>query len=252
MYRKIFFIFSILLSILNAKTVIINSIEMSGAEDKDQKMLSWTFQCNFKKCNEKELIRPEIIEDGRGKIIKFSDVFYQALKDKNNQVIKSILGDINLLQKDNDFYIILQDNNLNVEFNNANLVITKLDPINNILNTNQSILSDNSYDVSPTKYISVIAFMIAIILILFLVRKKINKKKNISNLNYKQARIIDSKNKIIIIDYKDKSYILGVNPNGITLIDKIKKQKDEEEKTRDIRNEFKNLLKHRDATTKDL
>lgn len=86
-------------------------------------------------------------------------------------------------------------------------------------NKNDDFLKD--YEISTWRYISVIAVMVLILVILYIIRLRQNKGEIISNITLEQAKILDSKNKVAIIKYDNKRYLIGLNPNGITLIDKI-------------------------------
>ncbi|MWV61782.1 hypothetical protein DCO58_07710 [Helicobacter saguini] len=77
------------------------------------------------------------------------------------------------------------------------------------------------YEISTWRYVSVIFVMVLILIILYVIRLRQNKGEIISNITLEQAKILDSKNKVAIIKYDNKKYLIGLNPNGITLIDKI-------------------------------
>ncbi|PAF48795.1 hypothetical protein BKH43_07630 [Helicobacter sp. 13S00401-1] len=114
----------------------------------------------------------------------------------------------------------------------------------------------SAYDFSYSKYFMILGVMIVLLIILYVVRLKINRKKGIDiSAELKLLKAIDSKSKIVSFKYKDKSYILGLTPNNITLIDtlnledeslqdraaKARGDKDEEELTS---LDFKDLLKN--------
>ena len=90
----------------------------------------------------------------------------------------------------------------------------------NTINTADNALLEE-YNISTWRYFSVIFLMLGILAVLYFIRIKQNRGYKVSNIIVEQAKILDSKNKIAIIKYNEKSYILGLNPNGITLIDKI-------------------------------
>ncbi|PAF42412.1 flagellar biosynthetic protein FliO [Helicobacter sp. 11S02629-2] len=85
-----------------------------------------------------------------------------------------------------------------------------------------SISPKSAYDFSYSKYFMILGVMIVLLIILYIVRLKINRKKGIDiSAELKLLKVLDSKSKIVSFKYKDKSYILGLNPNGITLIDTL-------------------------------
>ena len=77
------------------------------------------------------------------------------------------------------------------------------------------------YEINSWRYFAVIGIMFLILLMLYAIKLKQAKGKKISTITLEQAKILDSKNKIIVIQYNDIQYILGLNPSGITFIDKI-------------------------------
>ncbi|RDU73334.1 hypothetical protein CQA66_01305 [Helicobacter aurati] len=84
----------------------------------------------------------------------------------------------------------------------------------------QDSLTDN-YEISSWRYFAVLAIMIILILVLYLIKLRQNKGIGTSNIAIKHVKIIDSKNKILVVHLDNMQYILGVNPHGITFIDKI-------------------------------
>lgn len=77
------------------------------------------------------------------------------------------------------------------------------------------------YEVSTWRYLALLAIMLALIIVLYLVRMRQNKGTRLSSISIEQAKILDSKNKIVVVSLSDTKYVLGLNPNGITLIDKL-------------------------------
>ncbi|RDU66973.1 hypothetical protein CQA53_01530 [Helicobacter didelphidarum] len=77
------------------------------------------------------------------------------------------------------------------------------------------------YEISSWRYFVVIIVMFAVLAILYIVRIRQNKGQQISNIILEQAKILDSKNKVAVIRYGNTRYVIGLNPNGIALLDRI-------------------------------
>ncbi|TLD81212.1 flagellar biosynthetic protein FliO [Helicobacter trogontum] len=85
----------------------------------------------------------------------------------------------------------------------------------------QSILEENNYEVSSWRYFVVLGIMIIILILLYMIKLRQNRGMETSNIILEQAKILDSKNKVALIRYGDKRYLVGINPHGITLLDSI-------------------------------
>lgn len=88
--------------------------------------------------------------------------------------------------------------------------------------SNKSLQDFNEqYDISSWRYILVIVVMLGMLVMLYWIRLKQRRGQKLSNITLEQAKILDSKNKIVIIHYANMRYMLGLNPHGIALIDKM-------------------------------
>ena len=103
------------------------------------------------------------------------------------------------------------------------------DSISAIKAQNQLLTPSNS--IESWRYALVVAILVGLIIALFIAKKRIQNKSTKSEIDFfkkPQIRImqsinIDMKNKIIILDSKDCSYILFVGQNNAFLIDNIPK-----------------------------
>ena len=75
--------------------------------------------------------------------------------------------------------------------------------------------------------------MIAILILLYVIKLRQNRGIETSSIVLEQAKILDSKNKIALIKYGGKRYLIGINPHGITLLDSIQHDT-QADKTNDI------------------
>lgn len=140
-----------------------------------------------------------------------------------------------------------------------NIIFYTLNHSSNVLNTktkikpleeqNKQVINNlDNYQIDTFKYIILMLIMAFVVIILYFVRKKLNKGNVYSDIKILQVKILDSRNKIIVISHKDKDYILGVNSNSITYIDSINHNDLNNEKTNeaqdlsDTSKQFKNLL----------
>ena len=92
--------------------------------------------------------------------------------------------------------------------------------------TAQHSLQD-SYEISYYKYFLVVGVMFALLLVLYIIRLRQGRGTQVSSISIEQSRILDSKNRITVIVYENKKYVLGLNPHGITLIDSMDINNDE-------------------------
>ncbi len=114
----------------------------------------------------------------------------------------------------------------------------KLDSVNKQMNAeSNALLNDSTYELSSWRYFLVLGIMFAILILLYFIRLRQNRGKEISNISIEQAKILDSKNKIIVISHGKTKYILGLNPNGITLIDRLDSKQSSEIESNDIQKE---------------
>ena len=85
----------------------------------------------------------------------------------------------------------------------------------------KNLLEENSYEISSWRYFLVLGIMIAILILLYVIKLRQNRGIETSSIVLEQAKILDSKNKIALIKYGGKRYLIGINPHGITLLDSI-------------------------------
>lgn len=97
----------------------------------------------------------------------------------------------------------------------------------------KNLLEENSYEISSWRYFLVLGIMIAILILLYVIKLRQNRGIETSSIVLEQAKILDSKNKIALIKYGGKRYLIGINPHGITLLDSIHCDT-QTEKTNDI------------------
>lgn len=125
----------------------------------------------------------------------------------NNMPLKSAM----LLFHNERMYLIGFDNVYEVSINEV--LSQDLKPTN--------IMQDTTYEISSWRYFLVLGIMIAILIVLYVIKLRQNKGTENSSIVLEQAKILDSKNKIALIKYGDKRYLIGLNPNGITLLDTL-------------------------------
>lgn len=97
----------------------------------------------------------------------------------------------------------------------------------------KNLLEENSYEISSWRYFLVLGIMIAILILLYVIKLRQNREIETSSIVLEQAKILDSKNKIALIKYGGKRYLIGINPHGITLLDSIQHDT-QADKTNDI------------------
>lgn len=97
----------------------------------------------------------------------------------------------------------------------------------------KNLLEENSYEISSWRYFLVLGIMIAILILLYVIKLRQNRGIETSSIVLEQAKILDSKNKIALIKYGGKRYLIGINPHGITLLDSIQHDT-QADKTNDI------------------
>lgn len=117
-----------------------------------------------------------------------------------------------LLSHNERFYIIGFDN------------VYDVGAINEILpqdSKTSNIMQDTTYDISSWRYFLVLGIMIVILIVLYIIKLRQNIGTENSNIVLEQAKILDSKNKVALIRHGNKRYLIGLNPNGITLIDTL-------------------------------
>ncbi|WP_052089461.1 flagellar biosynthetic protein FliO [Helicobacter muridarum] len=138
-----------------------------------------------------------------------------------SQTLLSNKANILPVEYDTSTQIHLQNLNLQTE-NTSNIPSGNLSINSSSDISTQTFMSDE-YDIGSWRYLSILGIMIALIILLYVVKLRQNKGTQISNITIKQVKILDSKNKIIIVNIGDMDYILGLNPNGMILIDKLSK-----------------------------
>lgn len=116
-----------------------------------------------------------------------------------------------LISHNKRFYIVGFDNIYENSIETLNLKDSKT----------SNIIQDVNYEISPWRYFLVLGVMFAILIMLYVIRLRQHRGKESSNIVLEQARILDSKNKVALIRYGEKRYLIGVNPNGITLLDTL-------------------------------
>ncbi|WP_304150169.1 FliO/MopB family protein, partial [Helicobacter bilis] len=85
----------------------------------------------------------------------------------------------------------------------------------------KNLLEESSYEISSWRYFLVLGIMVAILILLYVIKLRQNRGIETSSIVLEQAKILDSKNKIALIRYGEKRYLIGINPHGITLLDSI-------------------------------
>lgn len=115
-----------------------------------------------------------------------------------------------LILYDKKVYLIFFD----TAISNTETISTKNSSIKNLLD-------ENKYDISSWRYFVVLGIMIAILVLLYVIKLRQNRGIETSNIILEQTKILDSKNKIALIRYGEKRYLIGVNPQGITLLDSM-------------------------------
>lgn len=98
---------------------------------------------------------------------------------------------------------------------------------------NKNLLEESNYEISSWRYFLVLGIMIAILILLYVIKLRQNRGIETSSIVLEQAKILDSKNKIALIKYGGKRYLIGINPHGITLLDSIQHDT-QTDKTNDI------------------
>lgn len=97
----------------------------------------------------------------------------------------------------------------------------------------KNLLEESNYEISSWRYFLVLGIMIAILILLYVIKLRQNRGIETSSIVLEQAKILDSKNKIALIKYGGKRYLIGINPHGITLLDSIQHDT-QADKTNDI------------------
>ncbi len=85
----------------------------------------------------------------------------------------------------------------------------------------KNLLEESNYEISSWRYFLVLGIMIAILILLYVIKLRQNRGIETSSIVLEQAKILDSKNKVALIRYGEKRYLIGINPHGITLLDSI-------------------------------
>lgn len=97
----------------------------------------------------------------------------------------------------------------------------------------KNLLEESNYEISSWRYFLVLGIMIAILILLYVIKLRQNRGIETSSIVLEQAKILDSKNKVALIRYGEKRYLIGINPHGITLLDSIQHDT-QADKTNDI------------------
>ena len=97
----------------------------------------------------------------------------------------------------------------------------------------KNLLEESNYEISSWRYFLVLGIMIAILILLYVIKLRQNRGIETSSIVLEQAKILDSKNKVALIRYGEKRYLIGINPHGITLLDSIQHDT-QTDKTNDI------------------
>ena len=85
----------------------------------------------------------------------------------------------------------------------------------------KNLLEESNYEISSWRYFLVLGIMIAILILLYVIKLRQNRGIETSSIVLEQAKILDSKNKVALIRYGEKRYLIGINPHGITLLDSV-------------------------------
>ncbi len=165
---------------------------------------------------------------------------YIVLKDfivKKQQNINTPIGMLILQQHDNLKHAYIQiPNDMPIQsaalsLQNGQFYLILFDNIYNITTTNQNsfirdsktsnMLQESTYEISSWRYFLVLGIMIVILIVLYIIKIRQHRGIETSNIVLEQAKILDSKNKVALIRYGDKRYLIGLNPHGITLLDTL-------------------------------
>ncbi|RDU64105.1 hypothetical protein [Helicobacter sp. MIT 14-3879] len=205
----------------------------------------------------------------------FSSIVLKNLIYNKNRINSKtkFVKNIEIFGKGDDVYIVFDENNFNLEYDLE--VLNSNDAIKILLKPKESILSSmlstkpqsledaissikeqnniTAPKLESWRYISVIIILIILIIALILVKRKTLRKNSNFEFSYfrkpsisvSQSINLDLKNKIIVIDSKDSSYILFVGQSGSFIIDKIErfKEQDLEKLLENKKNKISYLLK---------
>jgi len=116
-------------------------------------------------------------------------------------------------------------------------------------NTKEDIVPQMNNSFNMINYIIVIIILIILIIILLIIKKKTLQKlpKSLQNDNYKllYQKMIDPKNKIVLIEIFDKRYLLLLGDKNNILLDNFSKNNQEELKDISSQNKFDSLLEEK-------
>ncbi|MDE6886389.1 MAG: hypothetical protein K2P17_05080 [Helicobacteraceae bacterium] len=190
----------------------------------------------------------------------FSTIILKDLNYNKNKVSThtELINDIEIFSQNNDVYIVLGEENFALKYtlealnaDNAIKLIIKpqISIVSSILSNNESaksleeqisIIKNSSINTMPNdisskvetwRYMLVVMILFGLIIALIIIKKRMFKRSgNISFPYFREQKLmvsqtinLDMKNKIIILDSKDSSYILFVGQNGSFIIDKMPK-----------------------------
>lgn len=190
----------------------------------------------------------------------FSTIILKDLNYNKNKVSThtELINDIEIFSRNNDVYIVLGEENFALKYtlkalnaDNAIKLIIKPQTsiVSSILSNNESaksleeqisIIKNSSINTMPNdvsskvetwRYMLVVMILVGLIIALIIIKKRMFKRSGNTNFPYfreqklmvSQTINLDMKNKIIILDSKDSSYILFVGQNGSFIIDKMPK-----------------------------
>lgn len=197
--------------------------------------------------------------------------FHNLHFNKNKLTTKSaLIKNIEIFAQNDGVVVVFATNDFDFNFdltvqNNANtikiLATPKVSISNNMLSQSNTqsleesinaIKSQNNLfspkQVESWRYIAVIVILVALIIMLFAIKKKVKKEINPISLFKKspitvsQSINIDVKNKIIVLDSKEANYIIFVGANNAFIVDKIPKSNNSPQLTKE--HKIAHLLKH--------
>lgn len=183
----------------------------------------------------------------------FTSLTFQDLHfNKNKLTTKSaLIKNIEIFSQNGGVVVVFAANDFDFNFdlsvqNNANAIKITVTPkvsiTQNMLSQSKTQTLEDSINaiksqnnlISPQKveswrYIAVICILLALVILLFIIKKRTKREANPISLFRKspiavsQSINIDAKNKIIVLDSKEANYILFVGVNSAFIIDKIPK-----------------------------
>lgn len=193
----------------------------------------------------------------------FLNLTLKGLKYNKNRVSTTtkLIKNIEIFAKGDDTYIVFDGDNIGLEYdlevlNSSSAIKIVLKPkdsvFSNMLSTpnnandaktlEEAISSLKSQDsttipqIDTWRYALVVSILIALIIALILAKRRVFKKHESFEFSYfkrpsvsvTQSVNLDMKNKIIVLDSKEYSYILFIGQSGAFMLDKIPKMREQD------------------------